>query len=384
MDADMFTEGSIYWYENKTNTKDDYKNKTLNHDFVCSRPVYILKSNPSPFNNFSVNVLVITSSQRRIGVPINITGIRDGKILPYEIRSIHKEYLTKYMGQASKEIMTEVNESVQYHLGFSLEKPSYMKDYEELEETINKTINSLTIKEKSVYDFLQDKCILNNEFYSKTDELYKLYQKYNSQNKYSRMQDFCRTINKLIAILPCVSCKTVNQEKIYYGIAINGNLHRIEVDQSKVEKNRKIIESDVIKVLPEEYDKLQRSQLIDLLSDKSKKAYHKMDIVQKIENYNVNPNKLKINNIDKNDVYILRELINRDFQEKKKVAFKLLDNGLNPVNLSSVNQYVLYKCSNDELVDHISDRYLQHGGIHKLRKLIYVNIKHFGVPLKRR
>ena len=60
MDADLFTEGAIYWYENKTNSKKDYDNSEINHDFLVSRPVYILRNNKTNFDEFTVNVVIVT------------------------------------------------------------------------------------------------------------------------------------------------------------------------------------------------------------------------------------------------------------------------------------------------------------------------------------
>lgn len=133
MDANLFSEGAIYYYENRTNSKKDYNNEDLNHDFIVSRPVYILDTNPVPFDVYTVNILTITSSSNRIGVPININGYRDGKILPYAVHSVHKEYLTRYLGQVSDEMKEMIKSAVQYHLGFSKDIPKYITDYEEAE-----------------------------------------------------------------------------------------------------------------------------------------------------------------------------------------------------------------------------------------------------------
>lgn len=380
MDADLFTEGAIYWYENKTNTKKDYDDENLNQDFIVSRPVYIMKSNKTVFDEFTINVLVITSSPRRIGIPININGIRNGKILPYNIRSVHTKYLTKYMGHVSQDIMDEVGQAVAYHLKYSDIKPKYLEEYELSENTKKKCINELNDREMTVYDFINKKCLFKSNYYSESQELFQLYCKMYPDNGYHRLRDFNMSLSKIINIFSDVSIKEEHKKKIITGLSINGNVHKIDIPEATFEQvnhKKKIIEDEFIDV-----SNMNRDQLLDILDQQSKKVYFSLDIIQKIDIYNRNDSNIKFTNVPKKDIPIIHQLVRFDIDEKKQKVFKLLDQNVNPLNMNTVNQYVIFICTNEELLKHIDIKYLKKGGLPKLRKLIKNNIHHYFVKCK--
>lgn len=378
MDTDLFTEGAIYWYENKTNTKKDYKDDSINHDFLVSRPVYILKSNKSCFDEFTVNVIAITSSSRRIGIPINIDGIRDGKILPYNIRSVHKEYLTRYMGHVSDDMKEYVNNSILYHLGFSDEKPEYLIEYENIQEKLKTYVNDLNIREKSVYDFIEKRCLQKPSYYAKSTELFQIYRRYYSDVGYSRLQDFNNTISKLRDIYPDISINIENKEKIFLGISLNGNVHKnesVEMVGDKASHKKKIYsDTDIITFTEMSYE-----EIIDTLDDESKKSYFSLDIIQKIDNYCRNIDHMVLQNVSDKDYPAIKALINIEINEKKEKVFKILSNKVNPLNLNTINQYIVFISSNEEILKYTDPKYLKKGGISKLRKTLKNNVKHYFV-----
>lgn len=378
MDTDLFTEGAIYWYENKTNTKKDYKDDSINHDFLVSRPVYILKSNKSCFDEFTINVIAITSSSRRIGIPINIDGIRDGKILPYNIRSVHKEYLTRYMGHVSDDMKEYVNNSILYHLGFSDEKPQYLIEYENIQEKLKTYVNDLNIREKSVYDFIEKRCLQKPSYYAKSTELFQIYRRYYSDVGYSRLQDFNNTISKLRDIYPDISINIENKEKIFLGISLNGNVHKnesVEMVGDKVSHKKKVYsDTDIITFTEMSYE-----EIIDTLDDESKKSYFSLDIIQKIDNYCRNIDHMVLQNVSDKDYPAIKALINIEINEKKEKVFKILSNKVNPLNLNTINQYIVFISSNEEILKYTDPKYLKKGGISKLRKTLKNNVKHYFV-----
>lgn len=375
-DADLFTEGAIYYYENRTNSKKDYKDDTLNHDFLVSRPVYILKKNETPFDEFTINVLVITSSVRRIGIDININGYKNGKILPYNIRSVHKEYLTKYLGHATPEIMEKVDKAVKYHMKYSQDKPEYLIEYEEQEKYRKKLLASLTLKEKGVYDFIQSKCLFRDIFYVGFDELFKAYAKDTKENVYARPQDFSRCLNNIMKEFPDVSRDDSNHIITYHGMSLNGNVHKKDASEGSKQKRDFVDDSSFIEQ-DADLELLTNDQLFNLLDKKSKKVWSRLGLLEKLDNYNKSPNELQIENYDGTDGRIIKRMILNDVNLKKLKILHVLDNGANPLALNTLNQYVLFVCSNEEILDHISHRYLKNGGIKKLRNQLRNNVKHY-------
>ena len=388
MNADLFVEGSIYYYENKTNTKKDYADKKLNHDFIVSRPVYILGSRDiEEDENFTVNVLVITSSAKRIGIPINIDGFKDGKVLPCSIRSIHKEYLTKYMGQVSDKFKEEVNNAVSYHLGFSDEVPKYLIDYRNKQEALNKKIEKLSIKERILYNFIKEKCLFRDIFYVPQNELFELYlKKCPNDETYKRSQNFSRALFKVLNIFDNIEIERRSSSNIIHGLSINGKVYKdTKVETLGTISHKKsiitpsaLLNSDSVNDL----ECLSNDDLIKLLDARSKRTYERLDMIQKIANYTKSAYHLDINNIDNNDIHIIKQLIDNDVNEQKKKMFTQLDKGLSPYRLTAVNKYLFYICENDELMRHISENHLKKGGLSKMRKNIRNDIKHFFVKIK--
>ena len=62
--------------------------------------------------------------------------------------------------------------------------------------------------------------------------------------------------------------------------------------------------------------------------------------------------------------------------------FKVLDKGLNPLNMTTINQYIIFISTNEELLNHIDDKYLRKGGLPKLRKKLKNNVQHYFVKYK--
>ena len=286
-DADLFSEGSIYYYENTTNSKKDYKNDDLNHDFLVSRPVFVLPSNHTPFDLFSVNVLSITSSMHRAGIPININGNKKGKILPYAIYSVHKEYLTTYMGRVSDEMIHEVLQAVDYHMKRTDEIPKYLQEYEHDQKRLEELAQKLTLKEKILHSFLQNRVSYKEGYYCSQEELYKAYQRIVKDSSYERLVDFSRGMNKIIRDfqLP-IEYQSNRNERVYYGISLEGNVHRIDTGKYDEGKKRNKREVD----LPSKYTSqtnisLENDALILTISERSAELYRRLDTIQKIGNY---------------------------------------------------------------------------------------------------
>lgn len=377
MDVNLFSEGSIYYYINKTNTKDDYYNDSINHDFLVSRPVYVLKSNQTPFESFTINVLAITSSPHRIGIPININGFIDGKILPYAIHSVHTDNLSKYMGKASDEIIQTVSQAVKYHQAYTDEVPKYIQEYNEYMERVNKKLQDMSIKEKGVYLFIKDICEHKPSNTILYDELFNEYKKYTNNAEYTRTQDFSKVLRHHISDFPNVEIKIENKITYIRGLAMPSNLKnkptKKEGNQTKrvISDNRKMYDTIV-----------DNSQLYPKLTKKAKTIYDKLDIVQKISNYYKDYRNLDISELlNEEDKLIMKRMIVNDVNTKKEKILRRLANGESPLNMKTTDQYVVYICTTTELSKNISKKYLQHNSVQSIKKHIKKNIKHFFVKV---
>ena len=379
MDVDLFSEGSIYYYVNKTNTKDDYHNDSINHDFLVSRPVYILKSNPIPFESFTINVLAITSSPHRIGIPININGIIDGKILPYAIHSIHKDNLSKYMGKASDDIIQTVSQAVKYHQAYTDEVPKYIIEYNEYMERVNEKIRNMSIKEKGVYLFLKDVCEHKPSSTILYDELFNEYKKYTNNSEYTRTQDFSKVLKRHVADFPNVNINVENKITYIQGLAIPVSLKNKPIKKVGNQTTRKVI-SDNQKLYNTIVD---NSQLYPKLTKKAKTIYDNLDIVQKISNYYKNYQNLDISDLlNEEDKLIMKRMIVNDVNSKKEKILRRLANGESPLNMKTTDQYIVYICTVDELSKNISKKYLERSSVQSIKKHIKKNIKHYFVKVK--
>ena len=196
-DVNLYAEGCIYYYDNRTNSKKDYENPDLNHDFLVSRPVYILGSGETPFDVYTVTVCAITSSANREGIPISIDGCRQGKILPYSIHSLHPEYLTRFMGHVNPDVIAKVRQAVEYHLGLSKEIPQYIQNCIDEVEEKERFIKSLSTKEKTVYNFMTKHCVVKETYYALPEELANEYLSIYSMHGYTRVCDFTKAFDKI-------------------------------------------------------------------------------------------------------------------------------------------------------------------------------------------
>ena len=380
MDANLFSEGSIYFYQNKTNVKKDYENPDLNHDFIVSRPVYVIKNRELPFDSFTVNILVITSSSHRVGIPINIDGCKDGKVLPYGIHSVHKENLIQYMGRASDDIISEVRDAVAYHEGYSDIKPKYLIDFEKRVETEKKMLDKMSLKEKSVYLFLKEKCTINPNFIVSYNELFLAYLKYSEGEGYVRTQDFSKVLSKHIANLNGVTIQTKNKIKILHGISLIGNVHRTTDPNDIIQVVRASQDISKTRLLD---NTMSNATLYEYLSSQSKKFYDKLDIIQKLEYYSMSAENINVNGtMSDADRRTIKKMISNDITEKQTKLFKQLDDGMSPLNMKTTDQYVLYICSNNQLRNHVKPIYLKSGGVNRLKKELRKNIKHYFSKMK--
>lgn len=140
-----FMPGQVWFYYNPHATKAQEKVKELG--YVTCRPVVIIQSAFYPEWNDIVAVVPMTHSDRRSGIPIDTTILKDGGIieggtvLPYLIYSIKTKFLFPMMTQGSNrrrlislsdEDFEKVMEGVKYHLGFSPDVPEYVANWKKI------------------------------------------------------------------------------------------------------------------------------------------------------------------------------------------------------------------------------------------------------------
>jgi len=370
LDANLFSEGAIYYYENNTNTKKDYKNENLNHDFLVSRPVYIIGSKDS-YEDYTVNVFIITSNLDRVGIPINVTGWRSGKIIPYSTYTVHKKYLTTYMGTVSDEIKKIVRDAYKYHCGFSTEKPIYLKKEKERIKEIKNFVKGLTPKQKSIYYFLKSKCeITEKTGYVHFYELWNSYKKSKSKVKYETAGNFSKELNKVLKIFPNVHMDESEEDYsiIYYGLCLKGQIHNKTIsDQVKRDSRKNVITNEKKTLTEADTKTMDTNQLLDHLSENSLKIYKKMDLIEKISNWKSNPDYIQLDIKNVSDLWIIKRLISIEIEAILEHLFRDLDKGMNPNNLSPSKKYILVRCTDQDLTDHIDKKYLKKG-LNKFRK----------------
>ena len=365
MDAHLYTEGSIYYYENRTNTKKDYSDPTKNHDFIVSRPVYIVDSNPVPFEPFTVNVCIITSSSNRIGIPINLDGNKEGRLLPYAIYSVHREYLTRYIGQVSPEMRSEIKEAIAYHLGFSDVEPPYIDHYQQETKELKEFENSLSPMEKTVMQFLEKKCLFKPNYYADSLELWSLYDKrmLNKDVRYHRLSDFTRAITKMQKIYKHIQVEKLRDRVKFIGFSINGDVHRVDDSPEQIEG------VSVSNPDPEELDILSMTQreLYKSLPQAQKAIYDRLDEIAKYQNYKKPTDAISIDVPDHHTARIMKRLIEFDVNEALKSIQIQLESGRSPYELSVSKQYILTHLSDRDLERWIKPKYRKKG-VQKVKK----------------
>lgn len=373
MDANLFSEGAIYYYENRTNSKKDYANKNLNHDFIVSRPVYILDANPVPFDVYTVNILTITSSCNRVGIPININGFRDGKILPYAVYSVHKNYLTKYLGQVSDEMKGTIKSAVQYHLGYSKDVPQYIVEYEESERKKSEIINSLSKKELGIYNLIQGHCAFKDIYFVSVDEFINYYNNRPYHEKYTRRCDITKCLAKLSKVYPNVRiCIGEDGTQIIRGFSLNKRIHKEEIHLEPENPLKGIVRDGVSKEFSIDVSEMTRLQLFENLDEKQRETYDKMDITQKIQNYHKNPDNYNFIVIDHHNGRIIKRLIDEDVDKKKEIIINRLKKGESPYSMSHVNQFLIFHMTDSEIREFVFNKYWKKG-IPKMKTILKQN-----------
>lgn len=369
MDANLFSEGAIYYYENNTNTKRDYDNKELNHDFLVSRPVYIIGT-VNPFTSYTINVLALTSNLERPGIPVNVTGWRRGKIIPYCTYSIHKEYLTRYMGHVSPELQQEIRDAYKFHCGFSQDLPIYIKKEEERKFEIENIVKTLTPKEKTVYQFITSKCSFGDFLYCDLHDLWDSYLSSKYVTKYEMISNFSKAMTKLLKLFPYIQMDEDLEESdtvIYRGMCLK---HILKSKQTQIElkalSRREIATGPSKTVIESDTLKMTKDELLDHLTSESLKKFKKMGVIEKIKNWRLNPDESKLDIQNVSDLWIIKRLIALELEPLQKKMFCELDTKVNPNNFSASKKYLLLRSSDKEIRAHVDAKFLKKG-IGKLR-----------------
>lgn len=141
-----FMPGQVWFYYNAAATKDLERKKELGA--LTSRPVVIVQNAFYPEWNDCVTVCPMTSSDRRSGVYIETTLLKDGSmveggtVLPYILYTIKTKYLYPVLGMNGKRKMLslsdedfqKVMEGVRYHLGFGDTVPEYVENWKHVSD----------------------------------------------------------------------------------------------------------------------------------------------------------------------------------------------------------------------------------------------------------
>lgn len=286
------------------------------------------------------------------------------------------------MGHVSEDLKGEVSMAVKYHLGYTDEKPKYIVEYEQDQSRKEKIIKNLTPMQKTVFNFLEKRCVFKENYFATFDELYTAYRKFVIDDGYNKVQPVSKAFKKISEEIFGVSCRVENRTKIFYGMGINGNVHKLNLENELKARQKKNVLLENVSVNDSDIDTMTNQELFMLLDENSKYVYKHLDIAQKISNYTKSAYHLDIPDIDVNDIHIIKKMIENDVDFRKKKVFRMLDSGEGPVSFNTIDQYVFYICSDEEIMEHINRKYIKKGGINALRRTVRNNIKHYFVKIK--
>ena len=141
-----FAPGQVWFYYNPNATKGLEQKKELG--MCTSRPVVIVQTAFYPEWNYMVTVCPMTSSDRRSGVYIDTTILKDGSIIeggtviPYLFYNIRTKYLYPVMASNHKrklitlsdEDFAKVRHGFEYHFGMRHDPPEYVQNWHHLSD----------------------------------------------------------------------------------------------------------------------------------------------------------------------------------------------------------------------------------------------------------
>lgn len=157
-----FMPGQVWFYYNPSATKP--MEERYERGALTNRPVVIVQAACYPEWQDTVTVVPLTTSDRRSGIYIDTTVLRDGvridggTILPYLMYTIKTKFLYAVHGgdgrrrivSLSKEDYEKVRQGYLYHLGEIDEEPEYVKNWKHLDDIEKRNI------EKEVRLFTDD------------------------------------------------------------------------------------------------------------------------------------------------------------------------------------------------------------------------------------
>ena len=148
MDIKKYNKGEMYWYINPDVKKENYLKVGENQDFLDNRPVLIISDYIDEYNS-SVIIIPATTSPHRNGITVNMEN-SDGEIettnlMPMKPRLVPIKYLKSYIGKLSPNILDEVYDALDYHLGRTTVVPEYVIVDKKIHDKISK--NNSTKKE---------------------------------------------------------------------------------------------------------------------------------------------------------------------------------------------------------------------------------------------
>ena len=147
-----FMPGQVWFYYNPSATKP--MEERFERGALTNRPVVIVQAACYPEWQDTVTVVPLTTSDRRSGIYIDTTVLRDGvrieggTILPYLMYTIKTKFLYAVHGgdgrrrivSLSKEDYEKVRQGYLYHLGETDEEPDYVKNWKHLDDIEKRNI----------------------------------------------------------------------------------------------------------------------------------------------------------------------------------------------------------------------------------------------------
>ena len=145
MKVTKFNKGEMYWYINPDVKKENYLKEGENQDFLDNRPVLIISNYIDEYNS-SVIIIPTTTSPHRNGINIDMENsdgnVESTNLMPMKPRWVPIKYLKTYIGRLDSDILDEVYDALDFHLG----RTSVMPNYVVIDKDIHNKISMTKIK----------------------------------------------------------------------------------------------------------------------------------------------------------------------------------------------------------------------------------------------
>lgn len=177
MKVTKYNRGEMYWYINPNVKKENYLKEGENQDFLDNRPVLIISNYIDEYHS-SVIIIPTTTSSHRNGISIDMENadgeIENTSLMPMKPRLVPIQYLKTYIGKLDSDVLEEVYQSLDFHLGRTSVSPDYVIKDKKIHAKISKRSTQSDIKVDSTPSLSEKKNNLALKGKDQYDEIIKM------------------------------------------------------------------------------------------------------------------------------------------------------------------------------------------------------------------